>query len=124
MIEAIQGVPDGVIGFRFSGHVSKKEYADVLAPPLKERIARKEKIRLILVIDSDFDRFEAGALWEDTKFGLGTGLEHLSAWERMALVSDASWVHHAISLFGWMVPGEVHVFPLAEQSAATTWVAS
>jgi hypothetical protein len=124
MIEAIEALPDGVIGFRFSGHVTKHDYAQVLAPPLKERIARKDKIRLLLVIAGDFDRFEAGALWEDMKFGLGSGLEHLSAWERMALVSDANWVHHAISLFGWMVPGEVRVFPLSAQTDATAWVAA
>ena len=61
-------------------------------------------------------------MWEDMKFGLGTGLTHLSKWERMALVSDADWVRHAISLFGWMVPGDVRVFPLAEQSEATAWL--
>ena len=46
MIEAIEGLPDGVIGFRFSGHVTGDEYTSVLLPPLKERIDRKEKIRL------------------------------------------------------------------------------
>ena len=63
-------------------------------------------------------------MWDDMKFGLGTGLTHLSAWERMALVSDAPWVHHAITLFGWLVPGAVRVFPLAELDDATRWPAA
>jgi hypothetical protein len=124
MIETIEGLPDGVIGFRFSGHVTGDEYTSVLLPPLKERIERKEKIRLAVVIDEDFDRFEAGALWNDMKFGLGGGLAHLSVWERMAMVSDAGWVKHAIGLFGWLVPGDVRVFAVSELDDAKAWLAA
>jgi SpoIIAA-like len=123
MIEPLSDLPDGVIGFRFSGHVSKDEYRSVLLPLLKEHIDSGNKIRLAVLIDKDFDRFEAGALWEDMKFGFGSGLTHLSSWERMALVSDADWVRHAIALFGWLVPGEVKVFPLAQLNAAKQWLA-
>jgi hypothetical protein len=122
VIEALDGLADGVLGFRFSGHVSGDEYTTTLLPPLKDAIDRKAKIRLAVVIDDDFDRFEAGAMWDDMKFGLGSGLAHLSAWERMALVSDADWVRHAITLFGWLVPGEVRVFPLAQLDDAKTWL--
>ena len=123
MIEAFTDLPDGVLGFRFTGHVTKDEYADVLAPPLKDRIEKKQKIKLLIEIDDDFDRFEAGAFWEDLKFGLGTGVTHLSAWERMALVSDADWVHRAISLFGWLTPGDVKVYPLSQRGEAIAWLA-
>jgi len=75
------------------------------------------------VIDADFDRFEAGAIWEDLKFGLASGLAHLSKWERTALVSDADWARHAVGLLGWMMPGELRVFPLAEQADAVVWLA-
>jgi hypothetical protein len=121
MIEPLTDLPDDVIGLRFSGHVTKDDYRNAILPPLKERIDRGEKVRLVVVIDKDFDRFEAGALWEDLRFGLGTGLRHLSSWERMALVSDADWVRHSISLLGWLVPGEVRVFPVDQLDAATQW---
>jgi SpoIIAA-like len=51
------------------------------------------------------------------------GLTHLSKWECTALVSDADWARHAISLFGWLVPGDVRVFPLAELEEAKAWLA-
>jgi hypothetical protein len=124
MITALDGLPDGVLGFRFSGHVTREEYTRTLLPALKAPIDAGAKVRLAIVIDDDFDRFEAGALWEDMKFGFGSGLTHLSAWERMALVSDAAWVRHAITLMGWLVPGEVRVFPLAELADATSWLAA
>jgi hypothetical protein len=40
----------------------------------------------------------------------------------MALVSDADWVRHAMGLFGWMVPGEARVFPLAQLEEAKAWL--
>jgi hypothetical protein len=123
MIEKVRDLPDNVDGLRFSGHVSREEYQQVVLPLLHEGLARGGGIRLLIVIDGEFDRFEAGALWEDLKFGLGPGLE-LSRWERMALVSDAGWVHHAISILGWLVPGEVKVYALAEQPEATAWLAA
>jgi|SRR3954447_26258546 hypothetical protein len=123
MIERLRDLPDNVDGLRMSGHVSRDEYQQVVLPLMQECLARGGGIRLLIVIDDDFDRFEAGALWEDLKFGLGQGLE-LSRWERMALVSDEHWVHHAITLFGWLVPGEIKVYPLAEQPQATAWLAA
>ena len=124
MIEPLSDLPDGVLGFRFAGHVQRDEYDRVLAPPLKERIDAGAKIRLAVVIGDDFDRFEAGALWEDLKFGFGSGITHLSSWERMALVSDAGWVRHAMGLFGWTVPGEARVFPLDQLAGAIAWLAA
>ena len=122
MIELMSDLPDGVVGLRFSGHVTRDEYRDVVRPAMERSLDGDGNIRMLVVIADDFDRFEGGALWEDLKFA-GSGLTHLSKWERTALVADASWAHHAIALFGWMVPGDVKVFPLDELADATTWVA-
>jgi hypothetical protein len=122
MIEPLTDVPDGMIGFRLSGHVKRDEYERVLLPAMQERLDDDEKIRLLIVIDAGFDRFDAGAMWEDLKFGFGSGLRHLSLWERMALVSDADWVRRSIALFGWIVPGDVRVFPLDQLDEAKGWL--
>jgi hypothetical protein len=123
MIELLADLPDDVIGFRFSGHVTRDEYTHTLLPVLKQRIEGDGKIRMLVLIDDAFEKFETGALWEDAKFGLGSGLTHLGKWERTALASDTEWARHAIGLFGWMVPGDVRVFPLAEVDAAQAWLA-
>ena len=39
----------------------------------------------------------------------------------MALVDD--WVRHGASAFGWLAPGELRLFSLAERDAARAWVA-
>jgi len=123
MIELMDGLPEGVAGVRFSGRVTAEEYRDALLPRLTELAEGEDRIRLLVLLDAGFERFEPGALWEDTKFGVHDGLRHASKFLRTALVSDADWAHHVIGLFGWMVPGDIKAFDLADLDAATAWVA-
>ena len=122
MIDVIGDLPAGVIGLRYSGRVSREDYTEVALPVLREAVEGEGTIRMMVVIDADFEDFEGGSLWEDTKFGL-SAISHHSKWERTALVSDVGWIHHAITLFGWMVPGEIEIFPLTELDAARAWLA-
>ena len=39
MIELLEQLPDDVLGFRFSGHVTRDEYMQTLLPILKQRVA-------------------------------------------------------------------------------------
>ena len=122
MIEPLPDLPDGVLRFRFTGHVTKEDYDQILAPALLERIGDGAKIRLAIVIDDAFDRFEASAMWEDMKFGFGSGVTHRTLWERTALISDHDWLEHAMSLFGWMMPGDAREYPMAKFDDAIAWL--
>jgi stage II sporulation SpoAA-like protein len=122
VIELIEELPAGVVELRFSGEVTRDDYTRVALPALEALVKGDAKVRMLVVIDADFDKFGAGAIWEDLKFGLGSGLTHLLKWERTALVSDADWARQAITLFGWMVPGDIEVFPLAQLDEATSWL--
>jgi SpoIIAA-like len=117
LIKELTDLPSGVIGFETAGKLHAEDYRDVLLPALK-RAATDGDIRCVIVI-SDFGGLSTGALWEDLKMGV----EHLRAWKRIALVTDIEWMNHMTALFGWMTPGEVKHFPLAERAAAITWAA-
>ena len=52
------------------------------------------------------------------------GFEHFRAWRRIALVTDIGWMTQVSALFGWMTPGELLHFPLAEQAEAIAWAAA
>ena len=119
MIETITGLPSGVLGFEIDGELHADDYQNVLLPAVQAAIRRGERIRIVLV----FERFEGlsgGALWSDVKMGV----EDLTRWERIALVTDIDWMVRLTALFGWMTPGELRQFPLAEREAATTWAAA
>ena len=117
MIQELSDLPEGVIGFEASGKIRAEDYRDVVLPTL-ERAAATGEVRFVMVM-RDFDGMSGGAVWQDLK----VGIEHLRAWKRIALVTDIAWMRDLTSLFGWMTPGEVKTFALAEQDEAIAWVA-
>jgi hypothetical protein len=122
MIDRIE-MPPGVLGFRISGEVSRDDYEQVLIPALREVIEGGGEIRCFCQVGPEFEGYEAGAMWEDLKTGFDYGVGHHSSWKRLALVTDVEWIRHAAALFGWMAPGEMKTFALAEAEQARAWVA-
>ena len=116
MMQELTDLPAGVIGFEATGKLRAEDYRDVLLPAI-ERAASGD-LRIVIVI-SDFDGLTGGALWQDLKMGI----EHMRGWKRIALVTDIEWMIHMTSMFGWMTPGEVEHFALAERDAAIAWAA-
>jgi SpoIIAA-like len=121
MIERIEDMPAGTIGFRASGKLTRADYRDVLEPGLRAA-AEAGEIRMVFVI-ADFDGLEPGAWYDDVKTGLGLGLGHHAAWKRSAIVTDIDWLAKAFRLFAWVTPGEVRTYGSAEQADAEHWVA-
>jgi SpoIIAA-like len=118
MIKELSDMPAGVIGFEASGKLGAEDYRGVVLPAL-ERAAAAGEVRFVIVM-RDFDGMSGGALWQD----LRVGAEHFRAWKRIALVTDIDWMKQMTSLFGWMTPGEVKTFPLAQRDEAVEWAAS
>jgi hypothetical protein len=117
MIKELTDLPPGVLGFETSGKLQADDYRDVLAPAIT-KAAENGELRVVIVIP-EFDGMAAGAVWQDMKMGV----DHLRGWRRIALVTDIDWMVHATALFGWMTPGEVKTFALADKAAAITWAA-
>ncbi|MFE5670811.1 STAS/SEC14 domain-containing protein [Agromyces sp. NPDC056523] len=118
MIEILQDLPHGVIGFRAVGTVSADDYREVLDPAI-DAAAAVGSVDLVLVIDDEFDHYSLGAMIEDAKF-LG---RPLSVWHRAALVTDRDVLTGLAVAFGGLVPGEFRVFPLARRGDAIAWAA-
>lgn len=118
MIAIIPGLPAKVLGFSASGKVTAADYETVLVPAVHDRLAKETKVRLLYHLGADFEGFDIGAMWADAK----VGLEHPSAWERIALVTDVDWIRSATHLFGFAMPGQVRIFNNAELANAKQWV--
>ncbi|RZU51449.1 SpoIIAA-like protein [Krasilnikovia cinnamomea] len=118
MLEPLDDLPAGVIGFRAVGELHTSDYRDVLGPAIDQVVAEGGDVRIVLVFEK-FDGVSGGAAWQDLKLGL----DHLTRWKRIALVTDVDWMIHLVSLFGWMTPGDMRHFPLAERAQAVTWAA-
>jgi SpoIIAA-like len=122
VIEPLEDMPEGTFGFRATGSLSRDEYRDVLLPRMKSA-AEAGEVRMVFAIGPEFDRFEPGALVEDTKVGITLGIGHVRAWKRTAIVTDVDWIANAIHLMGWLTPGEIMVRGLDELDEAKAWVA-
>lgn len=118
MLKPMTGLPAGVLGFEADGELHADDYRMVLIPAIEGVTQRSEKVRIVLVFER-FDGISGDAMWEDLKMGVG----HLTHWERIALVTDVDWMKRVAAMFGWMSPGELKVFPLAERDAAIAWAA-
>ena len=123
MVERIDGPPEGVLGFRLRGKLSRDEYTKELMQPIYDALERGDRLRILIDLPDDFEGLDAGALWEDLKAAGSVGLKHRSAWERFAVVTGKDWVRHGVSVFGWMSPGELRVFEPGQLDRAAAWVA-
>ena len=118
MLRTIEDLPDGVLGFEGDGEIHASDYTDVLMPAVREVWDRGDEVRIVLVFER-WDGLSEGAAWQD----LTMGMEHLRKWRRIALVTDLDWMITVTSLFGWMTPGELKRFPVAQRDAAIAWAA-
>ncbi|HEX4188981.1 MAG TPA: STAS/SEC14 domain-containing protein [Solirubrobacteraceae bacterium] len=123
MIEPLEDMPNGTIGFRATGRVTREEYRDVLLPPMRDAAERGD-VRMVFAIGPGFEKFELGALAQDTKSGITLGLGHPHAWKRTAVVTDVDWIAKALHMFSWLMPGEVRLYELDGLEDAKKWVAA
>jgi hypothetical protein len=120
MIQLIEGAPEGVLAFEAVGEVDSDDYQEVLKPAIEEALAGDDRLRFVFEIGSEFDRFTAGAAWDD----MALEFAHHGDWERCALVTDLDWVRHAAKALGWLMGGRLRVFEIDELKAALEWAAS
>jgi hypothetical protein len=119
MIRILGGMPEGVIGLEAVDDVEQQDYEDVVVPAVQQAIAEHGKVRLVYVLGPEFDEYEGDAVWEDLKLGV----RNLTAFERVAVVTDARWAGPAVRVLSILWPGQARSFPLAERASATRWAA-
>lgn len=120
MIEQIEDMPDGTVGFRAVGTVEPDDYKNVLDPAIETQAAAGG-VRMLYEVGDDFDRYSLGALWQDSKLGL---THSPRIWKRIAFVSNHDFLSHAVAIFAPIMPGEVKIFPLEQLEAAKQWTAA
>ena len=118
MIELLSDFPEGTVAAIARGQVTRKDYEEVLIPAIQSALKRRPKLRCYYELGREFLGMDAGAMWEDFRVGFA----HLTAWERIAIVTDTEWVRHAVGVFRFLVPGEVRLFPTRDAAEARRWI--
>ncbi len=116
--------PDTVLAVEVIGKLEKDDYRTVLVPGLEALLREHGAIRCVFVFGDAYTGLTFGGTVEDSKLFFSE-LVHwdLSKWRRCAVVTSLDWLRHAISVFGFMMPGEVQCFEPTEVRLAVDWAA-
>jgi hypothetical protein len=118
MLKLLEGLPDDVLGVSAEGKITGKDYETVLIPAIEKKLKEHKKIRMVYDLGSSFTGFDLSAILDDAKMGM----KHLSAWDRIALVSDHAMINTFAKFFGHMLSCELRIFKNAELEEAKKWI--
>jgi hypothetical protein len=120
MIEVMPESQGNLAGVKVSGKISAKEYEEVVIDRLDAIIKEHGKARFMWYLDENFQGAEAGAIWDDTKFGF----KHRNNFEKLALVGGSKWMDWLTNLSGKIISGEIKTFPRDQLQEAWNWLKS
>ena len=120
MIEILPESEGNLVAVKASQFLSTEDYTQIWIPKLNAAIETHGKIRALILFDASFQGWQAGAIWEDAKFGF----HHANDFEKIALVGASHWVEAVTKLFGHLIEGSVRTFSDEQRQEALGWVSS
>ena len=119
MLRRMHDMPVGTLGFEAVGEVEEDDWEDQVEPVLRREIATGAKLRLLYLLGPEARDVEADAMKADTGFRA----RHATAFERVAVVSDESWMKPALQALSFLMPGKARALAVRDLPAAKAWLA-
>jgi hypothetical protein len=101
-----------------TGKLTDRDYKEVLIPRMDSIIREHGKARLLLDVGKDFHGWEAGAAWDDARFGLA----HRKDFEKLGVIGGPKWVEWGVKIGSVAISGEVKTFSAGEREQAVRWI--
>ena len=118
-LRRIEDMPAGTIGFEAIGEVEDDDWEKQVEPILRAEMAQGQKIRLLYLLGPEAREVEGDAMTADTGFRA----RFATSFDRVAVVSDESWMRPAMRALSFLLPGKAKAFPVAELADAKVWLA-
>lgn len=118
MIEFMEQSSGPVLGVKASGRLSDEDYKQRLIPKLETLLKQHGRLDLLFYLDETFEGWDLAAAWDDATFGLS----HRADFDKVAVVGGPSWIEWGVKLGGFLMKGEVRVFPAGQLDDAWAWV--
>ena len=112
------GLAGNTVGFTLTGDITKQDYDTVIFPAVQQVKETGTEINLLLVINTDLSKFTMGAWMKDALLGL----QNLTRFNRVAVVSDSHLVKNMTAMANMVVPGDYKYFLPTEENEAKIWV--
>ena len=119
MVELIDDMPAGTIGFRADGEVSDEDYEKVLGPAVRKAV-EEGGVRLLLVAPPGYGSTEVAEVAKRVQSLPGLG--HRTDWKRVAVTTDSGLLRRTARIWAAVVPVETRVFKPEEEQAARAWL--
>ncbi|HZC50938.1 MAG TPA: STAS/SEC14 domain-containing protein [Mycobacterium sp.] len=120
MLKELTGLPAGIQALEAVGTVTAQDYERVFAPLVDQARRTGSRMCLLYQFGPGFERITAGALWADTRLGLG----YLRVLDGCVVVSDIGWIRAPSRAIGAWMPCPVRVYDNDERDDAVTWLTS
>lgn len=118
MLTPITDLSGEALGFTASDKLTAKDFEEVLIPAVEKQLESHEKINLLMNFDHDFQSIEAGAVWDDLKFGFG----HWRCWNKVAVVTDKPWLKNTMKAVGTVFPAQTETYLEDQLDLAKKWI--
>ena len=118
MVELLTGFPPHVAAYKASGAISKEEYEQMVMSRVDEVAEQYGKINFLVLLETSMTSYSIGAFLEYVQISF----RHFSRWERMAIVTDETWLRKAYDLLSHLVHGSIKTYELKDVAEARAWV--
>jgi SpoIIAA-like len=118
-LRRIDDMPPGTIGFEAIGEVEDDDWEKQVEPVLRREMGEGQKIRLLYLLGPEAREVEGDAMTADTSFRA----RFATSFDRVAVVSDETWMRPAMRALSFLLPGKAKAFPVAELENAKHWLA-
>jgi SpoIIAA-like len=118
MIEFMPESSGRVVGVRATGTLTDADYKNTLIPKLEALFAQYGKLNVLFCMGEDFEGWDLEAAWDDASYGL----KHRADFGKLAVVGGPIWVEWCMKLSGFLMKGEIRIFPLDSLEEAWAWV--
>jgi len=120
VLKELAGMPAGIRALEAVGTVTAEDYKRVFAPLVDQARRTGSRMRLLYQFGPRFERITPGALWADTRLGLG----YLQVLDGCAVVTDIGWIRTPTRGIGAWMPCPVWVYGNEERDDAVAWLTS
>ncbi|UUO08327.1 STAS/SEC14 domain-containing protein [Blastopirellula sp. J2-11] len=116
-IEIAENYESDLLQVTAAGKLTSADYA-TFVPAVEGMIEAAGRIRILFVMDQ-FEGWDAGAAWEDTKFAI----EHFNDIRKIALIGESSWEKWMAVICKPFTMAEVRFFAPDQRAEALEWLA-
>lgn len=120
MLNELTNMPAGIQALEAVGTVTTDDYERVFSPLVERARRTKSRMRLLYQFGPGFERITPGALWADTRLGVG----YVAVLDGCAVVSDIDWIRAPARGIGAWLPCPMRVYGDDERDDAIAWLAS